>query len=115
MTIAEDIRRERLRLGLSQRDLANEVGINRTAIQRYENGTRTPNAEMLRKLGDAFGRVQRRESKRTNADMVRGMSDEELVAFLTAVETFAAFREVSGTTSFWRKWLSRPAGWRVGA
>jgi len=40
--------------GLLQKDIAMAVGLSVMGYQRYENGTRQPNAETLAKLADYF-------------------------------------------------------------
>lgn len=55
MTLPEklyDLRRKR---GLSQEALAEKLDCSRQAISKWENGTTTPNAEMLQKYSEFFG------------------------------------------------------------
>jgi len=47
--------RARLAAGLSQQGLAEQVGIDRTRISRFETGALTPNAEHLDRLRRAVG------------------------------------------------------------
>ena len=42
MTIGEIIQRERTRLGLSQEKLAEQVGVSRQAVSKWELGTQYP-------------------------------------------------------------------------
>ncbi len=53
MGIGERIAEERKRIGLSQAAFAERVGVSFSSQRRYENGTRTPDAEYLRALVDA--------------------------------------------------------------
>ncbi len=52
---AAELRALRLRAGLTQDELAAEVGCSRLAIVRYENGERRPKGE----LAERYGRVLR--------------------------------------------------------
>ncbi len=52
---AEELRAIRLRAGLTQDELAAEVGCSRLAIARYESGGRRPKGE----LAERYGRVLR--------------------------------------------------------
>lgn len=44
------IRERRLRLGMSQAELAKTIGTTKSAICRYENGSRTPTSDIFVKL-----------------------------------------------------------------
>lgn len=48
------IRYYRLKKGLTSEELARELGCTKGAISLYENGERTPSAEVLQKLADIF-------------------------------------------------------------
>ena len=54
MTIAEGLRRFREERNLTQKDVANTVGIFPQAYQRYERGTVLPIITMLVKIADAY-------------------------------------------------------------
>lgn len=41
--------------GLSQTELANRVGLKKTTISQYENGSRRPNLFIAKKIADALG------------------------------------------------------------
>ena len=47
MTIAEQLKKKRKELGLSQEYVADKVGLSRRALAYYEAGERIPNAEVL--------------------------------------------------------------------
>lgn len=53
-TIGDLIRKYRINHGLKQKELADLAGINRMSIGNYERGTRTPSAEVLKKIADAL-------------------------------------------------------------
>lgn len=48
--IGEVIKEHRLKQGLSQAALADDIGVLRMVVTRWETGTRTPSAEYLLKL-----------------------------------------------------------------
>lgn len=51
-TIGEHLRRRRVELGLSQREVAEAVGISRPLYARYERGLSRISAEVLKKLSE---------------------------------------------------------------
>ena len=53
--IGQHIRQYREASGMSQLDLAVELGIEQSNISHYECGIRTPNIELLIKIADVFG------------------------------------------------------------
>jgi DNA-binding transcriptional regulator YiaG len=62
---AEEIAELRTRLGLSQEKLAEECGVNRTAVCHWESGIRSPSgpsAKHLLHLRDSLGKKARKKS-----------------------------------------------------
>ena len=56
MTFGEKVRNERTRLGLSQDELANKIGVTRRVISSYENDSSRPRGtERYQKLADSLG------------------------------------------------------------
>lgn len=53
--IGENIRRVRIRKGMSQKELAEKAGMTNVLLNNYEHGMRNPKAETLKKLADALG------------------------------------------------------------
>lgn len=53
--IAGTIRKLRIDRGLNQGQLADMIGVGRTAISNYEKGVRVPDLETAERLADAFG------------------------------------------------------------
>ena len=53
--LAETLRSLRKAAGLNQRDLADQLGLDRSAYTYYEKGTSAPTLENLKKLADIFG------------------------------------------------------------
>ena len=51
----EKITTARLRLDLTQRELANLIGVSHVTIFRWENGDRTPNVNYLADLANILG------------------------------------------------------------
>lgn len=54
-TIGERIKRERLRLGLTQRQLAESVEVGVPHVSKIEAGRENPSDDLLRRLADVFG------------------------------------------------------------
>lgn len=52
---AEALKKFRTEKGLSQRELAERLFVTRTSVNRWENGTRLPNVEMILKLSETLG------------------------------------------------------------
>ncbi len=53
--LPEKIRTLRERQGLSQGELANQVGVSRTHINKLESGSKSPSTKLMLKLADVFG------------------------------------------------------------
>lgn len=51
---AKKLKKLRLENGISQKDLADELGISRSCLANYETGKRQPDNEMLVKIADRF-------------------------------------------------------------
>lgn len=54
MTIGARIRRYRNEGGMTQRELADEVGLTESAIRNYERGIRTPSDEQIERIAGAL-------------------------------------------------------------
>lgn len=52
---AEAFKKFRTEKGLSQRELAERLFVTRTSVNRWENGTRLPDVEMILKLSETLG------------------------------------------------------------
>ena len=55
MTLSEKLYSLRRKQGLSQEVLAEKLDCSRQVISKWENGTTTPDAEMLKKYSELFG------------------------------------------------------------
>ena len=55
MTTGEIIQRERTRLGLSQEKLAEQVGVSRQAVSKWETGAAEPSTSNLLALAKLYG------------------------------------------------------------
>ncbi len=55
MLFAETLKKLRTDRGLSQRELAERVYVTRTSVNRWENGSRLPDAAMILRLAEALG------------------------------------------------------------
>jgi putative transcriptional regulator len=54
--LSNSLRDERSRLGLTQADLAEQIGVSRKTINTVENGIFIPSTVLALKLARAFGR-----------------------------------------------------------
>ena len=75
--------------GLTQRELANRVGVTEVSMSRYVNGARVPKGPIVVNIAKALGvsvdylvGTSSVKKRQTNADRIRNMSDEELAEFL---------------------------------
>ena len=76
--------------GLTQRELANRVGVTEVSMSRYVNGARVPKGPIVVNIAKALGvsvdylvGTSSVKKRQTNADRIRNMSDEELVELIT--------------------------------
>lgn len=55
MSFAENFKNARIKAGLTQQQIADTLGLDRTAIAQYERGTSTPNFKNLPKICKILG------------------------------------------------------------
>ena len=55
MLFADTLKKLRMEKGLSQRELAEKMYVTRTAITKWENGNRLPDAAMIKRLSEVLG------------------------------------------------------------
>ena len=70
MAFSEKIKTLRTTNRLSQRELANRIGVGKSQISYYENGERFPSVDVLIKLSDVF---------RVTTDYLLGISREKII------------------------------------
>jgi transcriptional regulator with XRE-family HTH domain len=76
MHIGERIKRQRLRRGYTQTELAERSGVKQSLISRLEGGTRdNPSADVLRRLATTLG---------CTTDYLVGMHEDEEAELLAA-------------------------------
>ena len=66
MTIGERIAARREELGLKQYQVAEQIGVTKTTMSKYENNVNIPNADILARLASAL---------RTSANYLCGMTE----------------------------------------
>ena len=81
--------------GLTQRELANRVGVTEVSMSRYANGARVPKGPIVVNIAKALGvsvdylvGTSSVKKRQTNADRIRNMSDEELAELITGSLNF---------------------------
>lgn len=79
--------------GLTQRELADRVGVTEVSMSRYINGARVPSGPIVVNIAKALGisvdylvGTSNVKKRQTNADRIRNMSDEELAEFMRKME-----------------------------
>jgi transcriptional regulator with XRE-family HTH domain len=55
VTVGEKLRKAREKRGLTQRQVAELVGVSQPAIQRWEAGDGSPRPKKLRKVAEVYG------------------------------------------------------------
>ena len=78
MTIGERIKEARLNAGITQRELAEKLGVSFVNISQWENGTRKPKYETRQKIADALGVTVDYLLGRTNQPNVRLATQEDI-------------------------------------
>lgn len=80
--------------GITQRELADRVGVTEVSMSRYVNGARTPSGPIVVNIAKALGisvdylvGISSVKKRQTNADRIRNMSDEELAEWINTKNT----------------------------
>ena len=63
----ENLKEARLKSGLSQKDLSENIGVAKSTYSLYESGTREPNVDTIKKIASALN---------VSADMLLGLEAE---------------------------------------
>ncbi len=94
----ENLKNARERKGMSQKDVAEEIGVAKSTYSLYESGNREPNVKTIKKIADALN---------VSADDLLGLNDEPATiaahfdgdeyteAELDKIKEFAAFVKAS--------------------
>ena len=89
LELIKNLKKLRLERGLTQKQLADALGIDRTAVAKYETGKNGATSEMLEKIADYFA---------VSSDYVLGRDQEISYALLDGGEHFriddATHREI---------------------
>ena len=101
--------------GLTQRELANRVGVTEVSMSRYVNGARVPKGPIVVNIAKALGvsvdylvGTSSVKKRQTNADRIRNMSDEELAEFLAVHDLGLKGNDLPMPTD-WLDWLQSEA------
>lgn len=90
------LRELRLNKGLRQEQVANLIGVNKSAISTYENDTRQPSFEILVRLANLY-RVSTDYllgQKNSRAVDLSGLSEQEAALVCELVETLTKKNEI---------------------
>lgn len=73
--LKDNIKKARLKVGLTQSEVAEKLGVAQSQYARWENGGRNPKDETVEKLAEIFG---------TSFEILKGRDDglEEIVSLL---------------------------------
>jgi len=66
----ENLKEARLKSGLSQKDLSENIGVAKSTYSLYESGKREPNVDTIKKIASALN---------VSADMLLGLEAEPLL------------------------------------
>lgn|SRR6056297_3308929 len=87
MSFAQRLKKARTDKGLSQTELAKQVGIHYTQIGRYETKGAQPSADVLSKLANALGVSSDFLTNGTSDDLAESsLTDKELLNQFKAIE-----------------------------
>ena len=77
--LKDNIKKARLKVGLTQSEVAEKLGVAQAQYARWENGGRNPKDETVEKLAEIFG---------TSFEILKGHDDglEEIVSLLREYE-----------------------------
>jgi len=77
--LKDNIKKARLKVGLTQSEVAEKLGVAQAQYARWENGGRNPKDETVEKLAEIFG---------TSFEILKGRDDglEEIVSLLREYE-----------------------------
>lgn len=91
MSFSDNLKRIRIEKGMSQQELAKEIGVSQTAIYQWEKGTRTPKIDAITKLVNALN-VKPTEffkEKRDGEEIIEitlpGISADNITDYLNAI------------------------------
>ena len=75
----ENLKNARIRKGMSQKDVAEEIGVAKSTYSLYESGNREPNVQTIKKIADVLS---------VSADDLLGLNEEPqtLAAHFTGPE-----------------------------
>nr|DAE65709.1 MAG TPA: Repressor protein CI [Caudoviricetes sp.] len=75
----ENLKNARIRKGMSQKDVAEEIGVAKSTYSLYESGNREPNVQTIKKIADVLS---------VSADDLLGLNEEPqtLAAHFTGAE-----------------------------
>jgi len=76
--IGENIRKERTKAGFDQSQLARALELDQTAISRFENGSRRPSVDLLKKMASALGcsfAALVNEEEEKNGNLIEGRKE----------------------------------------
>ncbi len=65
----ENLKNARERRGMSQKDVAEEIGVAKSTYSLYESGNREPNVQTIKKIADVLN---------VSADDLLGLNDESV-------------------------------------
>lgn len=89
--LPEKIQQQRIRLGITQRQLAQRLGVSPSIVSGYETGERTPSTEILLALSYLFGcstdfLLGRKAAEPPEAIPVEGLNDRQVQALRCLIE-----------------------------
>ena len=104
MGFGEKIKERRWQMGMTQKELADRLGVTGSAISSYENNTRLPSFEILIKMSRVFhmSTDELLGCAETDGSVlmdISGLTDEQRKTVLQMVEAYCRFNEISRALS----------------
>lgn len=91
-SMGDKIKELRMSKGLSHGRLAKEMGISKSMIGHYENGSRQPSYETLNKIADYFSvsidYIMGRKSPNTPAFNLDGLTDSQKTVIFAVIDEY---------------------------
>ena len=107
MTIGQSIQKKRKSLGMTQKELAEKVGVATITIQQYERNVREPKFEIVKRIAKALGvsqfdllrPVMEHDEDYVNTEWFEEMTDADIFASMVPPEEMSRLVGLNSVTS----------------
>ena len=107
LTIGQSIQKKRKSLGMTQKELAEKVGVATITIQQYERNVREPKFEIVKRIAKALGvsqfdllrPVMEHDEDYVNTEWFEEMTDADIFASMVPPEEMSRLVGLNSVTS----------------